>query len=134
MSPTRGLGANNPLAQLDRPGRRMPSVIPTAATAVEPDAAAEPAPRAAPAAREPKVNRKRVKEGQTQLTVYVDEEVAEEARDAIMYLANQPEGPVNLSDLVNQALHREIAHLRTSYHQDAPFPPRRRQLRPGRPT
>ena len=133
MSPTRGLGSNNPLTQLDRPGRRMPSVIPTAAALTDPDAGDSPPAPAAPAPREVRVNRKRVKEGQTQLTVYVDEEVAEEARDAIMYLANQPEGPVNLSDLVNQALHREITHLRTSYHQDGPFPKRRRQLRPGRP-
>lgn len=133
MTPTRGLGANNPLTQLARPGPRMPSVIPSASSAAALDVAEEPAGPVAPAAREPRVSRKRVKEGQTQLTVYVDVEAAEEARDAIMYLANQPEGPVNLSDLVNQALHREIAHLRTNYHKGTPFPKRRRQLRPGNP-
>jgi len=50
-----------------------------------------------------------------------------------MYLANQPEGPVNLSDLVNQALHREVGRLRTEHHGGKPFPKRRRPLPVGRP-
>lgn len=123
---TRGLGDTNPL---NRTPRRLPPVIPAAGPAEEADD--RPAP--APAVPAPKTSSKRIKDGQTQLSAYVDISISEEARDAIMYLANQPEGPVNLSDLVNQALHREVGRLRTEHHGGKPFPKRRRPLPVGRP-
>lgn len=48
-------------------------------------------------------------------------------------VTSQPAGPVNLSDLVNQALHREVGRLRTEHHGGKPFPKRRRPLPGGRP-
>jgi len=123
---TRGLGDTNPL---NRTSRRLPPVIPVAAAPAE-EADERPAPAAAVPA--PKASSKRIKDGQTQLSAYVDITISEEARDAIMYLANQPEGPVNLSDLVNQALHREVGRLRTEHHGGKPFPKRRRPLPVGR--
>jgi len=128
---TRGLGDTNPL---DRPRRRMPSVIPaTDPTTPEPPAedhqvTAEETTRAAS-----RPSRKSIRAGRAQLTCYIDEVISEEARNAIMFLANDPEGPVNLSDLVNQALHHEIGRLRTAHHAGKPFPPRKRPLRVGRP-
>lgn len=126
----RGLGNTNPLDRLDRPAR-MPSVIPMTIPAATPAAAPEQPP--ASPAKATRATSKRIRPGQTQLTCYIDETASEEARDAIMFLANQPEGPINLSDLVNQAIHNEIGRLRTSYNKGQPFPKRRRQLRAGRP-
>lgn len=141
---TRGLGDN----PLDRPRRRMPTIIPSqpdpnSAGADQPDPTpAEPAGAgssggpgdAAPApARAARPSRKSIRAGRAQLTCYIDEAISEEARNAIMYLSNAPDGPVNLSDLVNQALHHEIGRLRTAHHAGKPFPPRRRPLRVGRP-
>lgn len=129
----RGLGNTNPLDRLDRPAR-MPSVIPMTVPATTPPAAPEQQATAPTSpAKATRATSKRIRPGQTQLTCYIDETASEEARDAIMFLANQPEGPINLSDLVNQAIHNEIGRLRTSYNKGQPFPKRRRQLRAGRP-
>lgn len=116
---TRGLGDTN---SLNRTSRRLPPVIPAAAPTGDDDVDL-PAP--APAVPAPKTSSKRIKDGQTQLSAYVDIAISEEARDAIMYLANQPEGPVNLSDLVNQVLHprgRPAPH-RTPRRQTVPQAP-----------
>ncbi len=108
----------------------MPAVIPTAGPAGD---SVDEQPARAAAVPAAKTSTKRIKDGQTQLSAYVDIAISEEARDAMMYLANQPEGPVNLSDLVNQALHREVGRLRTEHHGGRPFPRRRRPLPVGRP-
>ncbi len=129
---TRGLGDN----PLDRPRRRMPAVIPTTDSRGEDraggDASAAVGEQAIPVLAK-RASNKSIRAGRAQLTCYIDEAISEEARDAIMYLANDPDGPVNLSDLVNRALHQEIGRLRTAHHAGKPFPPRKRPLRVGRP-
>jgi len=74
---TRGLGDTNPL---NRTSRRLPPVIPVAAA---PAAEADERPAPAPAVSAPKASSKRIKDGQTQLSAYVDITISEEARDEV---------------------------------------------------
>jgi uncharacterized protein (DUF4415 family) len=150
-SPRRGgLGDTDPLAT--RP-RRVPSVIPSSispeddsqdgtATSTAPTAdaavdaaAASAAPtrgRARPPAKR-NASTKVVAKNKTQVSVYVDTDVLSAAKDAVIALTPEPEGPRNLSVFVEQALRNETARLAEQFNRGKPFPRRRVELQPGRP-
>jgi hypothetical protein len=63
----------------------------------------------------------------------MDDELLEEARGAIIAMGFEGRGPKSLSDLVNDALEREIRRLRRQYNRGRPFAPYPRPLPAGRP-
>ncbi len=62
---------------------------------------------------------------------YVDPNLLEEARDTVVFLSSDPDGPRNLSALIEEGLRREIVRLQDDLHDGAPFPHRRVALRRG---
>lgn len=65
------------------------------------------------------------------LSGYLLEEVAEEARDAVVALSGPPVR-LSMSRLVESALRRELERLRKEYNEGEAFPARDEDLRPGR--
>ena len=66
-------------------------------------------------------------------TFYMDDELLEEARGAMIAMGFKGRGPNSLSDLVNDALERELRRLRNRYNGGKPFAPYPRPLPAGRP-
>lgn len=62
---------------------------------------------------------------------YVDPNLLEEARDTVVFLSSDPEGPRNLSALIEEGLRREIVRLQDELHDGQAFPHRRVALRRG---
>jgi len=135
---TRGLGGNDPL---ERP-RRLPRVIPDT-TGLEPTA---PAPAAAPAAAggdpdgvperrtpAPAKRTKAIPRDKRQVTAYIDAEVVDAARNAVLALMANPAGHRTLSALVEEGIRREVARLSEELYDGAPFPVRQVELQAGRP-
>ena len=62
---------------------------------------------------------------------YVDPNLLEEARDTVVFLSSDPDGPRNLSALIEEGLRREIVRLQDELHDGQAFPHRRVALRRG---
>ena len=75
---------------------------------------------------------KSIARNKTQVSVYVDSDVLSAAKDVVIALTPEPEGPRNLSAFVEQALRNETARLAEQFNCGKPFPKRRVELRPGR--
>ena len=65
-------------------------------------------------------------------TLYLPEDVLEEARDAAVHLAGYP-ARLTLTKLAEQAFRAELARLKLLYNDGRDFPPRDADLRGGRP-
>lgn len=65
-------------------------------------------------------------------TFYVEVDLLDESRDAVYHLGGHP-AHLTLTDLVNDALRAELARLRKTHLQGAPFPRRSAELKGGRP-
>lgn len=65
------------------------------------------------------------------LTVAVDAEVAEEARNAVVFLT--PQTGLTLTELVEAAITRELARLKTEHNEGQDFPPRPKRALPTGP-
>jgi hypothetical protein len=65
-------------------------------------------------------------------TLYVPEDLLEEARDAAVHLAGFP-ARLTLTKLVENAMRAELARLKALYNDGRNFPPRDEDLRGGRP-
>ncbi len=64
---------------------------------------------------------------------YIDTAVLEDARNTVIALTPNPDGPRNLSGLIENAVRREIRRLQDEFNDGHAFPARRVQLQPGRP-
>jgi uncharacterized protein (DUF4415 family) len=154
MATSRGLGDTDPLTARRR---RVPSTIPSSADLTAPEdpsttaapAASQPADRdsdphrptaptadddapARPAKRSAK-STKSIPGNKRQVTAYINADVVDEARNAVLALMANPAGPRNLSTLVEAAITRELERLRDELHNGKPFPQRQVELQPGRP-
>jgi hypothetical protein len=65
-------------------------------------------------------------------TLYLPEELLEEARDATVHLAGFP-ARLTLTKLAENAFRAELARLKQLYNQGREFPRRDEDLRGGRP-
>lgn len=65
-------------------------------------------------------------------TLYVPQELLEEARDATVHLAGFP-ARMTLTKLVESALRTELTRLKDQYNDGNDFPPRGEDLKGGRP-
>jgi len=65
-------------------------------------------------------------------TLYLPHTVLEEARNAAAHLAGYP-ARMTLTKLAEEALRAELQRLKDRYNQGRDFPPRREELRGGRP-
>jgi hypothetical protein len=66
-------------------------------------------------------------------TLYIETELVDEARGALVSLGFDGRGPASLSEMFNGALRREIVRLRRQFNEGEPFAPYRRGLPGGRP-
>jgi hypothetical protein len=62
---------------------------------------------------------------------YLDPDLLEEARDTVVFLSADPDGPRTLSALIEEGLRREIVRLQDELHAGVAFPHRRVALRRG---
>ncbi|MCC6492686.1 MAG: hypothetical protein IT424_06670 [Pirellulales bacterium] len=65
-------------------------------------------------------------------TLYLPQDLLEEARDAAVHLAGFP-ARLTLTKLAEQAFRAELARLKMLYNDGRDFPPRDADLRGGRP-
>lgn len=65
-------------------------------------------------------------------TLYLPEDLLDEARDAAVFLAGHP-ARLTLTALAEQAFHAELQRLKLLYNGGRDFPPRDADLRGGRP-
>jgi post-segregation antitoxin (ccd killing protein) len=65
-------------------------------------------------------------------TLYVPQDLLEEARDAAFHLAGFP-ARLTLTQIVDDALRAELRRLREEYNAGASFPRRSSDLKGGRP-
>lgn len=65
-------------------------------------------------------------------TIYLTEDILDEARNAAVHLAGYP-ARLTLTKLAELALRRELDRLKVLYNDGRDFPPRDEDLRGGRP-
>jgi hypothetical protein len=65
-------------------------------------------------------------------TLYLPEDLLDEARDATVFLAGYP-ARLTLTRFVENAFRAELARLKVLYNHGQDFPPRDEDLRGGRP-
>jgi hypothetical protein len=65
-------------------------------------------------------------------TLYLPQELLDEARDAAVHLAGFP-ARLTLTKLAENAFRAELRRLKTIYNDGCDFPPRDEDLRGGRP-
>ena len=65
-------------------------------------------------------------------TLYLPEDLLDEARDATVFLAGYP-ARLTLTKFVENAFRAELARLKLLHNQGQDFPPRDEDLRGGRP-
>ncbi len=65
-------------------------------------------------------------------TLYLPQDVLDEARDAAVYLAGYP-ARLTLTKLAENAFRAELRRLKLLYNEGRDFPPRDEDLRGGRP-
>lgn len=68
----------------------------------------------------------------TKLTVYVSEELAEQVRNAVAYLAGNPLY-LTMAEMAERALGDEVKRLQKEHNKGKPFPEVKGRRRPGRP-
>lgn len=124
-----GLGDVDPFEQPRHP--RIAPVIPVARgrAGIDPDDAGTGGPR------KPKAwGRKQPPASKTQVSVYLDKEVAAASRDAIHALSGVDGAPANLSALYQVGIANEVKRLQKAHNGGKPFPHIARKLKAGRPT
>lgn len=62
---------------------------------------------------------------------YIDVDLLEEARDTVVHLSSDPDGPRTLSGLIEEGVRREVVRLQDQLNNSEPFPHRRVALRRG---
>lgn len=65
-------------------------------------------------------------------TLYLTQDLLDEARDAAVYLAGYP-ARLTLTKLAENAIQAELERLKKLYNEGRDFPPREEDLRGGRP-
>jgi hypothetical protein len=65
-------------------------------------------------------------------TLYLPQELLDEARNAVVHLAGPPER-LTLTGLAERALRAELQRLKEQYNDGQEFPPRQEDLKGGRP-
>ena len=65
-------------------------------------------------------------------TIYLPQDVLDEARDAAVHLAGYP-ARLTLTQLAENAFRAELRRLKAQYNNGQDFPPRGGELRGGRP-
>ncbi len=65
-------------------------------------------------------------------TIYLPQDVLDEARDAAVHLAGYP-ARLTLTRLAENAFRAELRRLKQMYNEGQDFPPRDEELRGGRP-
>ena len=65
-------------------------------------------------------------------TIYLSQDVLEEARNAVVYLAGFP-AHLTLTKLAEDSLRKELQRLKDLYHDGKDFPKRNENLKGGRP-
>ncbi len=65
-------------------------------------------------------------------TLYLPQDILDEARDAAVYLAGSP-ARLTLTKLAESAFRAELRRLKLLYNDGRDFPPRDEDLRGGRP-
>ena len=65
-------------------------------------------------------------------TLYLPQDVIDEARDAAVFLAGYP-ARLTLTKLAENAFRAELRRLKQLYNEGRDFPPREEDLRGGRP-
>jgi post-segregation antitoxin (ccd killing protein) len=78
------------------------------------------------------MERQAKKPAKVRATLYVSEEVLEQARDAAVHLAGFP-ARLTLAALAENALRAELQRLKDRYNDGKGFPRRAEDLRGGRP-
>ncbi len=77
---------------------------------------------------------KKVRAGAVQVSPYIDADIVDRAKNAIVALRDHPKGPPNLSAFANEAFRRELLRLEKAHNDGQPFPQRQDdELRAGRP-
>lgn len=79
------------------------------------------------------VNTKQIAASKVQISVYIESEVAEAARNAVIATTSYSKGYRSLSELVSEALAEKVGRLEKQFNNGRPFPPREHELRAGRP-
>ncbi|MDP9418177.1 MAG: hypothetical protein M3P48_10205 [Actinomycetota bacterium] len=83
---------------------------------------------------DPPTTTKKVRAGAVQVSAYVEADVVDRAKNAIVALRDHPKGPRNLSAIANEAFRRELLRLEKAYNDGQPFPQRPQdELPAGRP-
>jgi post-segregation antitoxin (ccd killing protein) len=72
------------------------------------------------------------REPRVRATLYLPQDLLEEARDAAVYLAGYP-ARLTLTKLAESAFRAELRRLKQLYNDGRDFPPRDEDLRGGRP-
>ncbi|MEU2740949.1 hypothetical protein OG762_52260 (plasmid) [Streptomyces sp. NBC_01136] len=111
--------------ELDEPeatsGRKPPTPPETEKPEAKKTPAAAPVPRGQVAGKE-------------KLQPYITKDVAEAARDAVVWTTPHEGGYQSLSELIEDAIKEKVAKLQRKYNNGEPFPPRpRKEIRTGRP-
>lgn len=137
-----GLGDIDPFdAQPRRP--RIPPVIPITRGRDQVDQSdqtdrpdpADPADAGTGGPRKPKAwGRKQPPATKTQVSVYLDKDVAAASRDAIHALSGVDGAPANLSALYQAGITSEVERLQELHNGGKPFPRIARKLKAGRPS
>ena len=78
------------------------------------------------------MERKTIRIAKVRATLYVSEEVLEQARDAAVHLAGYP-ARLTLAALAENALRAELQRLKDRYNNGMDFPRRQEDLKGGRP-
>jgi len=73
-----------------------------------------------------------MKSPKVRATLYLPQEVLDEARDAAAYLAGYP-AYLSLTKLAENAMRAELERLKRKYNDDRDFPTRSAPLKGGRP-
>ncbi len=111
--------ARDPLADL----------IPDEPQAARRTAGSRPSEQAAPSAAGPAP---RAAGGRDRITVQVDRELAEQVRDAVMWL-HRVGVHTTISAIAGDGLRAELQRLAQAYNESRPFPPRQSDVPTGRP-
>ena len=78
------------------------------------------------------MQREPAKTPKVRATLYLPQDVLEQARDAAFHLAGFP-ARLTLTKLAEHALRRELQRLKDTYNDGQDFPARTEQLKGGRP-
>ncbi len=129
MAARGGLGDVDPFDQPRRP--RIAPVIPAARghAEIDPDdtgTGGPPKPKAWGRKQPPAIK--------TQVSVYLDKDLAAASRDAIHALSGVDGAPANLSALYQAGIANEVKRLQKTHNGGEPFPHIARKLKAGRPT